>query len=154
MRLKEMAIKGDIRAITKTIDTAIKLDATAGSENQVQEVLSDDDKELLADFLKDNMPEQVAGQGPATGPSERHSAVLPDVEAGTRGSDKSYLDLEGRVPDRHPLRLIRRSVDDLLAALNADLEVYVNTQRPPIVPEQVLRGCCCRRSTQFGRRRS
>lgn len=35
------------------------------------------------------------------------------------GSLLSYVDLEERVPARHPLRLIRRIVNDALASLDA-----------------------------------
>jgi hypothetical protein len=43
-----------------------------------------------------------------------------------RGSDArsgelfSYVDLEKRVPAKHPLRLVRRVVNDVLAALDSD----------------------------------
>ena len=36
------------------------------------------------------------------------------------GSLFSYVDLEERVPARHPLRLIRRIVNDALAGLDAE----------------------------------
>jgi len=43
-----------------------------------------------------------------------------------RGSDTrtgellSYVDLEKRVPEKHPLRLVRAVVNDILAALDGD----------------------------------
>jgi hypothetical protein len=46
---------------------------------------------------------------------------LAEREAGMRGSDErsgelfSYVDLEDRVPAQHPLRLIRRIVNEVLA---------------------------------------
>lgn len=38
------------------------------------------------------------------------------------GSLFSYVDLEERVPERHPLRLIRRIVNDALASLDAEFD--------------------------------
>src|SRR5450631_247435 len=67
-------------------------------------------------------------------------------EAGMRGSDKrtgslfSYVDLEDRVPAKHPLRLIRRIVNDVLVALDAEFaKMYATGGRPSIPPERLLR---------------
>lgn len=70
-----------------------------------------------------------------------------DVEgAGMRGSDArsgslfSYVDLESRVPAKHPLRVIKAIVDDALVALDADFErLYEGTGRQSIAPERLLR---------------
>jgi transposase len=63
-----------------------------------------------------------------------------------RGSDKrtgslfSYVDLEDRVPAKHPLRLIRRIVNDVLVALDAEFaKMYATGGRPSIPPERLLR---------------
>lgn len=63
-----------------------------------------------------------------------------------RGSDArtgelfSYVDVEARVPARHPLRVIRRIVNDVLAALDADFaRLYAASGRPSIAPERLLR---------------
>src|ERR1700693_1018722 len=63
-----------------------------------------------------------------------------------RGSDKrtgslfSYVDLEDRVPAKHPLRMIRRMVNDVLLALDTEFErIYAATGRPSIAPERLLR---------------
>jgi transposase len=63
-----------------------------------------------------------------------------------RGSDTrtgelfSYVDLEDRVPAKHPLRVIRRIVNDVLLALDAEFEkIYAVTGRPSIAPERLLR---------------
>ena len=63
-----------------------------------------------------------------------------------RGSDTrtgelfSYVDLEDRVPAKHPLRVIRRIVNDVLIALDAAFEkIYAATGRPSIAPERLLR---------------
>jgi len=63
-----------------------------------------------------------------------------------RGSDTrtgelfSYVDLEDRVPTKHPLRVIRRIVNDVLLALDAEFEkIYAATGRPSIAPERLLR---------------
>jgi transposase len=63
-----------------------------------------------------------------------------------RGSDKtsgslfSYVDLEQRVPARHPLRVIKVIVDDVLVSLDAEFErLYEGTGRSSIAPERLLR---------------
>jgi len=63
-----------------------------------------------------------------------------------RGSDKqtgslfSYVNLEDRVPARHPLRKIKGVVDAALASLDADFSaLYADEGRPSIAPERLLR---------------
>jgi transposase len=63
-----------------------------------------------------------------------------------RGSDMrtgelfSYVDLEERVPRDHPLRLIRRIVNEVLAALDREFAaLYATDGRPSIAPERLLR---------------
>lgn len=63
-----------------------------------------------------------------------------------RGSDArsgelfSYVDLEERVPSRHPLRLVRGVVNGVLAALDSDFaKAYADSGRPSIAPERLLR---------------
>jgi hypothetical protein len=63
-----------------------------------------------------------------------------------RGSDErsgelfSYVDLEDRVPAKHPLRLIRRIVNEVLVALDCEFtKLYADTGRPSIPPERLLR---------------
>ena len=63
-----------------------------------------------------------------------------------RGSDQtsstlfSYVDLEGRVPAKHPLRSIRAIVNDVLVSLDAEFErLYEGTGRQSIAPERLLR---------------
>ena len=63
-----------------------------------------------------------------------------------RGSDKqtgslfSYIDLEERIPARHPLRKIRAVVDAALVSLDADFErLYAVEGRPSIAPERLMR---------------
>lgn len=63
-----------------------------------------------------------------------------------RGSDEktgslfSYVDLEDRVPAKHPLRLIRRIVNDALAGLDAEFDaLYAKEGRPSIPPERLIR---------------
>ena len=56
------------------------------------------------------------------------------------GSLFSYVDLEERVPERHPLRLIRRIVNDALASLDAEFDaLYIDFGRPSIAPERLIR---------------
>jgi len=63
-----------------------------------------------------------------------------------RGSDEkmgslfSYVDLELRIPAKHPLRLIRRIVNDALASLDAEFDaLYFHEGRPSIPPERLIR---------------
>ena len=58
-----------------------------------------------------------------------------------RGSDErtgslfSFVDLEERVPKRHPLRKIREIVNDALAALDGEFSsLYAAEGRPSIAP--------------------
>jgi len=56
------------------------------------------------------------------------------------GSLFSYVDLEQRVRSDHPLRTIRTLVDEALASLDGRFgEIYSETGRPSIPPEQLLR---------------
>ena len=52
----------------------------------------------------------------------------------------SYVDLESRIPDKHPIRKIRRIVDEALNELEPAFEsMYASSGRPSIPPEQLLR---------------
>ncbi|KFI24139.1 transposase [Paenirhodobacter enshiensis] len=62
-----------------------------------------------------------------------------------RGSDKatgslfSYVNLEERIPARHPLRKIRSVVNDALRSLDADFDrLYAGEGRPSIAPERLI----------------
>jgi transposase len=63
-----------------------------------------------------------------------------------RGDDQqqdavfSYVSLEQRVPAQHPLRAIRKLVDEALGELSKQFdELYASTGRPSIAPEKLLR---------------
>jgi len=63
-----------------------------------------------------------------------------------RGDDQqqagmfSYVSLEERVPQDHPLRAIRKSVDEILRAMAKDFDgLYAKTGRPSVPPERLLR---------------
>jgi transposase len=59
----------------------------------------------------------------------------------TTGALFSYVDLEDRVPARHPLRLIREVVNEALARLDDEFaKLYSAGGRPSIAPEKLLRG--------------
>ena len=59
----------------------------------------------------------------------------------TMGSLFSYVDVECRIPARHPLRLIRAVVNEALAALDAEFaRLYAAGGRPSIAPEKLVRG--------------
>src|SRR6516162_1675698 len=56
------------------------------------------------------------------------------------GSLFSYIDLESRIPEGHPLRAIRVIVNTALADLNAEFEaLYAPIGRPRSPPEKLLR---------------
>jgi transposase len=63
-----------------------------------------------------------------------------------RGSDKtsgslfSYVDIEQRIPARHPLRTIREIVNEVLGSLDAEFaKLYEPTGRESVAPERLLR---------------
>src|SRR3979490_2877416 len=63
-----------------------------------------------------------------------------------RGSDErtgelfSYVDLEKRVPAKHPLRLVRGVVNEVLAALDSDFsKANACTARPSVSTQRSLR---------------
>ncbi len=52
----------------------------------------------------------------------------------------SYVSLEERVPEDHPLRRIREMVDGILRAMAKDFDgLYAKTGRPSVPPERLLR---------------
>ena len=56
------------------------------------------------------------------------------------GSLFSYVDLEARIPARHPLRKIRQVVNDALASLDGEFAaLYTDFGRPSIAPERLIR---------------
>lgn len=56
------------------------------------------------------------------------------------GSLFSYVDLEERVPAGHPLRKIRKIVNDPLASLDSEFDaLYTDFGRPSIAPERLIR---------------
>ncbi len=63
-----------------------------------------------------------------------------------RGDDQqqsgmfSYVSLEERIPRDHPLRPIRKAVDEIFRAMNQEFDgLYAKTGRPSIPPERLLR---------------
>jgi transposase len=63
-----------------------------------------------------------------------------------RGDDQqqsgmfSYVSLEERVPQDHPLRAVRKCVDEVLRAMAKEFEsLYAKTGRPSVPPERLLR---------------
>lgn len=52
----------------------------------------------------------------------------------------SYIPLEERIPQKHPLRAIRRFIDPMLAEMSPEFDrIYAADGRPSIPPEQLLR---------------
>jgi transposase len=63
-----------------------------------------------------------------------------------RGDDQqqsgmfSYVSLEERVPQEHPVRAIRKSVEEILRAMGKEFDgLYARTGRPSVPPERLLR---------------
>jgi len=55
------------------------------------------------------------------------------------GSLFFYVDLEARVPAKHPLRIIRTIVNDVLANLDPEFErLYQDSGRALIAPERLF----------------
>ena len=78
-----------------------------------------------------------------------------------RGSDMrtgelfSYVDLEKRVPEHHPLRLIRRIVNEVLADLDVNLRSSTRQRGDRRSRRSGFCGrFCCRRSTPSARNAS
>ena len=68
-----------------------------------------------------------------------------------RGDDRqqsgmfSYVSLEERVPQDHPLRRIRELVDQILRAMAKEFDgMYAKTGRPSVPPERLLRSVLSR----------
>lgn len=58
----------------------------------------------------------------------------------TSGSLFTYVDLERRLPVKHPLRTVKAIVDDVLVSLDAEFErLYKCMGRPSISPNGVAR---------------
>ena len=56
------------------------------------------------------------------------------------GSLFSYVDLEARIPARHPLRKFRQLLNEALASLYSEFEaLYTDFGRPSIAPEWLIR---------------
>ena len=52
----------------------------------------------------------------------------------------SYVSLEERVPANHPLRPVRKVVDEIFRSMNREFDgLYASTGRPSIPPERLLR---------------
>ena len=52
----------------------------------------------------------------------------------------SYVSLERRVPEKHPLRAIRVLLDEALRSMSRDFErVYAQNGRSSIAPERLVR---------------
>lgn len=59
---------------------------------------------------------------------------------GASGSLFSYVDLEARIPARHPMRKIRQVMNEALIGLDAEFEaLYTDFGRPSIAPERLIR---------------
>ena len=57
-----------------------------------------------------------------------------------QGGMFSYVSLEARVPDNHPLRGIKALLDEALAGMSRDFDrVYAAEGRPSIPPERLVR---------------
>ncbi len=66
----------------------------------------------------------------------------------------SYVDLESRIPQSHPIRKIRRIVDEALAELEPAFESMYSTRGRPSIPPSSSSAPCffksCSRSARSG----
>ena len=70
-------------------------------------------------------------------PNEAEEMRGSDVQ---QGGMFSYVSLESRVPQSHPLRGIKELLDEALAGMSRDFErVYASEGRPSIPPERLVR---------------
>ena len=70
------------------------------------------------------------------------SIRLTDMRGDERVQDGmfSYITLEQRVPQDHPLRAVRKLTDTVLQTLSPELDaLYADSGRPSIAPEYILR---------------
>ena len=68
---------------------------------------------------------------------------------GRTGALFSYVDLEARVPARHPLRAIRAIVNGALASLSNDFEaLYAKGAGRRSRRRSCCGRCCCKHSTR------
>ena len=67
----------------------------------------------------------------------------------------SYVRLEKRIPEDHPLRPIRKLVDDVLTQMSTRLDaLYAATGRPSIAPRCCCARACCKPSSRCVRNAS
>jgi transposase len=74
--------------------------------------------------------------------SERAVVRLKDMRGDERVQDGifSYVSLEQRVPQDHPLRAVRQLTDKVLQSLSGEFDqLYAASGRPSIAPEYILR---------------
>lgn len=73
-------------------------------------------------------------------PAEALAGVVMRGTDEASGSLFSYVDLEARIPARHPLRMIRQVVNEALSSLDAEFaSLYTDFGRPSIPPERLIR---------------
>jgi transposase len=138
MRLRQIAIDGDTRAIVKMIDTQLKLDPTTTSEDQAEEILPQKDSDLIAAFLRDATPSKT-GEPTAqtTTPSECSFLAVGDRTAAE--SDGVHTDLDARISAEHPLRRLRDLADAAMRSLDAEFGAETTTTVPTISPDKLVR---------------
>lgn len=73
-------------------------------------------------------------------PSQALAGVMMRGTDDASGSLFSYVDLEERIPARHPLRKIWQVVNGSLASLDAEFKaLYTDFGRPSIAPKRLIR---------------
>ena len=85
----------------------------------------------------------------------RHATLKSNEEVGMRGDESipddmfSYIRPEQRVPADHPLRPIRKMVDEVLRGLSPRFaRMYAKTGGRPFRPRNCCARCCCRCCTR------
>lgn len=90
--------------------------------------------------------------------SERSTRIAMKRRSGMRGEKQSQvsaaclINVETMIPGDHPIRTIKRLLNEVLVKMDAHFdEIYAANGRPSIPPERVLMAKVLRRSTRSAR---
>jgi transposase len=136
MRLRQMAIEGDLRAIVKLIHTEITLNPVTSTEDAPEEILPENDKAIIAAFLQDAATSKTH-QEPLQAPSSENMPLAAGDR--TAAHPDGHRDLDARISAEHPLRRLRDLADAAIASLDAELGSNITDTRPAVSLNKLLR---------------
>jgi Family of unknown function (DUF5681) len=137
MRLRQMALDGDGRAIVKLIDTQLKVNPATSSEDQAEEILPQNDKDLIAAFLRDATPSKTNEQPVQTTLSESAPPAASDQTA--VHPDAVCRDLDACMSAGHPLRRLHDLADAAIASLDAEFGADTTNSHQTVLPDKLVR---------------